>query len=435
MGIYGFGKAFNTRYVNSGQFCKMPHVNIRPQRPMFFGGHSCQTNTNVTINNGPQGFWGFMSGLFSTGFFGNLLGLFGFGGGGMGMGMGMGMPMMGGMSPFGMLNQTQMFPQGSQPKLGDRLNDLKTLYPNWNIVSDGNGHYDATSKDGTIHHEGDFDQMCELLKKEKESQGAPSDVDDGGKGKAPKDENPPKDEDPSGNAGADPAGAAPGGNAGGAAKARKRSSGSGSGTSLQGWYRADTQSNEGKNLQLSKCKSASAVLEKLLTTKVDYLGASDRAALCRELIKANPSVFNSDGTVKANANFDKLDVPSIKYIKDKYVGKATYNKANGTVSYNSQVGNGQNIGHQNSTVAGAGGRTIKGNNGYYVKTSKSGNIYYDPHGNKISAEVFKKVCPSIYASVNKTSSTTNHSSTASTNAASHPANNGKTHVGSRQPWI
>lgn len=180
MGIYGFGKAFNTRYVNSGQFCKMPHVNVRPQqRPVFFGGHSCSSNTNITINNGPQGFWGFLSGLFSTGFLGNILSMFGFGGGmNMGMGMGMGMPTMG-TSPYGMLNQAQMQPNTqNQPKLGDRLNDLKTLYPNWNIVSDGQGHYDATSKDGTVHHEGDFDQMCELLKTTKapESNGAPEDT-------------------------------------------------------------------------------------------------------------------------------------------------------------------------------------------------------------------------------------------------------------------
>lgn len=173
MGIYGFGKAFNTRYVNSGQFCKMPHVNVRPQpRTVVFGGHPCHSNTNITINNGPQGFWGFMSGLFSTGFLGNILGMFGFGGG-----MNMGMPTMG-MSPYSMLN-AQMQPN-TQPQLqaGDRLNDLKTLYPNWNIVSDGKGHYDATSKDGTVHHEGNFDEMCELLKNSQpaEKNGAPEDA-------------------------------------------------------------------------------------------------------------------------------------------------------------------------------------------------------------------------------------------------------------------
>ncbi len=173
MGIYGFGKAFNTRYVNSGQFCKMPHVNVRPQpRTVVFGGHPCHSNTNITINNGPQGFWGFMSGLFSTGFLGNILGMFGLGGG-----MNMGMPTMG-MSPYSMLN-AQMQPN-TQPQLqaGDRLNDLKTLYPNWNIVSDGKGHYDATSKDGTVHHEGNFDEMCELLKNSQpaEKNGAPEDA-------------------------------------------------------------------------------------------------------------------------------------------------------------------------------------------------------------------------------------------------------------------
>ena len=80
MGIYGFGKAFNTRYVMGGQYSRRPHVNVRGGRPVMLGGSSFTKTTNVTINNGPTGFWGFMSGLFG-GLFGG--GLFGglFGGG------------------------------------------------------------------------------------------------------------------------------------------------------------------------------------------------------------------------------------------------------------------------------------------------------------------------------------------------------------------
>lgn len=74
------------------------------------------------------------------------------------------------------------------------------------------------------------------------------------------------------------------------------------------------------------CQTASAVLDKLLSAKVDYLSSADRTQLTKELIHNNPSVFDQSGKVKAGANFDKLDVPSIKYIKDKYVGKANYNK-------------------------------------------------------------------------------------------------------------
>ena len=132
---------------------------------------------------------------------------------------------------------------------------------------------------------------------------------------------------------------------------------------------------------------------------MDVLSDTDRAALCKELIKANPSVFNSDGTVKANANFDKLDIPSINYIKQKYTGNVTYNKTTGTGTYTSKT-TGETV-TQNSTMQGAGGRTIKGKNGYSVQISNSGNIYFDNKGNKISAAEFKKACPSIYASVTK----------------------------------
>ena len=159
MGIYGMGKAFNLRYANSGQY-RATHVKRPPARPMC-GGHavSFTENTNVTIKNGPSGFWGFLGGFFG--------GLFGGGMGG-GMSMGMGMPMgmpMGGMSPFGMLN-TQMSQVTPQKQNGDRLADLQKMFPDWNIASDGNGKYDAVNKDQTVHHSGNFDEMCQkLLKK------------------------------------------------------------------------------------------------------------------------------------------------------------------------------------------------------------------------------------------------------------------------------
>ena len=158
MGIYGFGKAFNTRYVMGGQYSRRPHVNVRGGRPVMLGGSSFTKTTNVTINNGPTGFWGFMSGLFGGLFGGGLFG--GLFGGGMGMGMGM--------SPFGMINQAQM-PVQNQPK-GDRLADLQKMFPDWVITSDGNGHYDAVNKDQTIHEEGNFDEMCDKLLKHKKEE-------------------------------------------------------------------------------------------------------------------------------------------------------------------------------------------------------------------------------------------------------------------------
>ncbi len=398
MGIYGMGKAFNLRYANSGQY-RATHVKRPPARPMC-GGHavSFTENTNVTIKNGPSGFWGFLGGLFG--------GLFGGGMGG-GMSMGMGMPMgmpMGGMSPFGMLN-TQMSQVTPQKQNGDRLADLQKMYPDWNITSDGNGKYDAVNKDQTVHHSGNFDEMCQKLLKEKQG------------------------------AGSTPGSSTPGSSTPASASHANEPQGAGrTGKKVnvpEGWYRADTNSSEGKSLNLKSCTSANAVLNKLLNHKMDVLSDTDRAALCKELIKANPSVFNSDGTVKANANFDKLDIPSINYIKQKYTGNITYNKTAGTGTYKSKA-TGETV-TQNSTMQGAGGRTIKGKNGYSVQISNSGNIYFDNKGNKISADEFKKACPSIYASVTKASAQTTN--TTQTSVANHPANNGKTHVGSRQPWL
>ena len=410
MGIYGFGKAFNIRYAQN-QYRPMMRMGGGGTRGPIFGNHSYSETTNITIKNGPSGFWGFMSGLFGGLFGGGMSGLFGggmsglFGGNMFGGGFGMNM---GGFSPFGALNTAMTQPTG-QAKSGDRLADLQKMYPDWNITSDGNGKYDAVNKDQTVHHSGNFDEMCDKLLKDKQGTDPTKDknklddpnkdkLDDPNKDKLNPDPGKPSKTGNGGNDGNDPQGVA--------AHHSARSSGSAktkakSGVSVPNdWYRADTKSQEGKYLNLKGCQTASAVLDKLLSAKVDYLSSADRAQLTKELIHNNPSVFDQSGKVKAGANFDKLDVPSIKYIKDKYVGKANYNKKSGTVSYTSKQGNGVNTNYQNSTMKGAGGKTIKGNNGYYVRTSNSGNVYYDPKGNKISAADFKKKCPHIYAQVN-----------------------------------
>lgn len=162
-----------------------------------------------------------------------------------------------------------------------------------------------------------------------------------------------------------------------------------------GWYRADTNSNEGKNLALNECTSATEVLNKLLQSKCDWLSDSDRADLVKTLISANPSVFSQDGKVKPGADFDKLDVPSINYIRSTYVdGNVQYNEQTGTANYKSKV-DGKDY-TNNSQVAGAGGQTVRGQNGYYYQKSNSGVKYYDPKGNEISAAEFKKWCPNMY---------------------------------------
>ena len=83
MGIYGFGKAFNIRYAHN-QYRPMMRMGGGPRGPIL-GNHSYSETTNITIKNGPSGFWGFMSGLFGGLFGGGMTsGMFGgnmFGGG------------------------------------------------------------------------------------------------------------------------------------------------------------------------------------------------------------------------------------------------------------------------------------------------------------------------------------------------------------------
>ncbi len=338
MGIYGYGKAFNLRYAHN-TYKPTIRYGRAPQRPIM--SSTVVSNTNINIKSGGNFWTGLFSGLLGGGLFSG--GLFG---GGMNMGFGMGNFGMGGFSPFGFLN-TQMN-AGIQPKTGDRLADLQKMYPDWNITSDGNGKYDAVNKDQTIHHSGNFDEMCQKLLKEK--QGAGTTPGSSAPAGSTPEESTPESSTPQGTTPekSKPEGAGSSGGAGGASHAHEPQGAGGASHAHEpqgaghagsrvhvpnGWYRADTQSNEGKNLQLNKCTSANAVLEKLLSAKMDYLSNTDRAALCKELIKYNPSVFNADGTVKQNANFDNLDVPSIDYIKNKYVQKGSIKRNGARTSY------------------------------------------------------------------------------------------------------
>lgn len=337
--MYGAGNAYNLRYQ---QRTYMPQVRtarqtVMPQRGGCFG-HSCNTTTNIKITNGPTGFWGFMSGLIGGlfggggllgGLFGNLFGGL-FGGGNSNMNMNMGY------SPFGMLNQAQMQP--NTPAAQDKLGNLKTLYPKFNIVSDGNGKYTATDADGKLVGQGlSYEDMCKALSAKQESNGK-AETDDGSKSKDVKSDNTTlvhSEGNPENLATEEGNGSRVGsgndgsrvGNGNGARR---------SGVNLDGWYRAHGGgAAEGNNgVKFSTCKNASQVTNMLLRNKMDYLSNTDRAELTKEIIAKNPSVFNSDGTVKPGLNWDKLDIPSIDYIKEKYVAEGeTITDANGTVSY------------------------------------------------------------------------------------------------------
>ena len=155
--MYGAGKAFNLRYQqNNHRLMPRPGFQHAQQKAMILGGchgHHHSGPTNVTINQGPQGFWGFMSGLFGGLFGGGMMGgLFGpfnqiSGGGYMG-----GMPTI-----QNTKNQTQ----------AQQLQNLQTLFPDYSIVSEEGGKFSTISKkDGSVIS-GTYEEMKTKLAADK----------------------------------------------------------------------------------------------------------------------------------------------------------------------------------------------------------------------------------------------------------------------------
>lgn len=157
MSLVGLGRAFNLRYRPSTKFVGFSRP--MPPMPIPMGGNFSYTE-NVKIQNGPSGFWGFMSGLF---------------GGLMGGGM-----MGGGLNIFSLLNQLgigktqQTTSQGTQatdhndPDHQKDLANFKTLYGDkFNIVYE-NGKFMATTNDKANTWVGDGATFEELNNKLKE---------------------------------------------------------------------------------------------------------------------------------------------------------------------------------------------------------------------------------------------------------------------------
>ncbi len=347
MGIYGFGKAFNIRYAQN-QYRPTMRMGGGPRGPIL-GNHSYTETTNITIKNGPSGFWGFMSGLFGGLFGGGMSGMFG---NSFGMNMG-------GFSPFGALNTAMAQPTG-QAKSGDRLADLQKMYPDWNITSDGNGKYDAVNKDQTVHHSGNFDEMCEKLLKEKQgTTDSPKDkteTDNTTKDtpSTDKDNNSVKDSDDGNGAGGKvsnnngnrtttPQGLRHSSSSSGAKKSAS------SGKSPDGWYRSQKDNDthlrgiDPKNVEKAAAqKGHSAVREivtqQLLNSKIkNGLTSAQMNELTEIVRKKNPSVFNEDGSFKKDSKgavaLNKLDIPTQAWINKNILHKAeNYNSANKTAA-------------------------------------------------------------------------------------------------------
>ena len=118
--MYGAGNAYDRRYIQKNTF--MPqHIKTRtPSAPqhtvLCSGNHGGDTTVNYKVQIGPGGFWGgalgFLNGFLNTApnLFGNKTNW----------------------NSAGTINQPQMNP--AQDKLGN----LKTLFPKFKIVSEGN---------------------------------------------------------------------------------------------------------------------------------------------------------------------------------------------------------------------------------------------------------------------------------------------------------
>ena len=304
-------------------------------------------------------------------------------------------------SPYGMLNtgMQQSVPTGGN---ANYQQNLSQMYSSYKVLDNGNGTYTLTSGKGDNIKTGTYEELMKGMEgaaKTDESQGAGAKESPAKASGSETPSNQSADAKAPASAPApasDSAKAAPaasgGGETQGVSPKKSGSKSSGKVNVPAGWYRADTGHAEGKSLKLNQCKSATVAMNKILSFKMDYLSSSDREALTKEFIRNNPSVFNKDGTVKAGANWDKLDVPSIKYIKQKYVDGAT--GSNGKVTYTSKKDKRSYT--NDSTVLRAGGKVIRGKNGYFVTFAKGTARYYDPAGNPIRPEEFKKHCPNIY---------------------------------------
>lgn len=319
--MYGAGNAYDRRYIQKNTF--MPqHIKTRtPSAPqhtvLCSGNHGGDTTVNYKVQIGPGGFWGgalgFLNGFLNTApnLFGNKTNW----------------------NSAGTINQPQMNP--AQDKLGN----LKTLFPKFKIVSEGNDQYSASDANGKlVAHNVNYDEMCKILgtlndteeKNNKPEQKKKSESEPSVLSKTPTPapaENTPAPQAPTSEV--EPNGVNP-----------KKAGGGGKKIDLTNWYKAYSGGTaEGNNgVKFSNCKSAQQVTNMLLQNKMDYLSNADRAELTKEIIAKNRSVFNTDGTLKEGNNWHKLDIPNVDYIKEQYVAEGiTRTDKDGNVTYASNT--------------------------------------------------------------------------------------------------
>lgn len=387
MGMFGRGIAFGQQFI--------PRPAIRFGRgPMMPRGGPISFNfhESVTVQQGPTGFWGFMSGFLPSflntfAMFGMLNNSFGFGGG-----------------CFGRAQGATVTDSSAAAKNAKDLADLEKLFKSKNVtIVERDGKFTATDKNGKlIASDLSFDEMSKKLS-EYNSSSKPAVEDDPSektdaqlkadkaketpkvKPDASAEESEPQDVDTSSQSQG----------SGHRARVSSRSQGAGShGVKVpKGWYKAPTGGDGQamiKNGTLRAGMSARQVTDIILNNKVNYLSNEDRNKLAAEVLKYNPSIFKN-GKVVEDADLNKLDLPSIQYIKDNYVQSRNVAAHNGTGTYTSKNGKTNAI---SQTVTSKTGRYAKQENGKWRYYAKDGTELKESHIQKNDKDLWNKTHPS-----------------------------------------
>lgn len=411
MGMFGRGISFGN------QFMPRPAIGFRggtpkgPMRvPISFNYHE-----NITVQQGPTGFWGFMSGFLPSfmntfAMFGMLNNSFGFGGG---------------CFPYAQ-GATTTSSSTNTTNTKD-LDNLKTLYKAKDVtIIERDGKFTATDKNGNlIGSDLSFDEMSKKLdaynsnstpsvednpseKKEAElkadkakemglklengkymKDGVEYEWDSVSKTFKVKetDENP-EPETPAATTHSRSQGS------GNRSNVSSRSQGAGGhGVKVpKGWYKAPA-GGDGQSMinngTLRAGMSARQVTDIILNNKVNYLSTADRNKLAAEILKYNPSIFKN-GKVVEGADLNKLDIPSINYIKNNYVQSRDVTAHNGTGTYTSKNGQTNNI---SKTVTSSTGRYAKQENGKWHYYAKDGTELKESHIQKNDKDLWNKTHP------------------------------------------
>ena len=415
-----FGKFQQSRIAHN---TFMPQ-HVRPSKaggmpPMFESRPQVTTYTEINIDNtiGPKGFWGFALG-FAQGI----------------------LPFLGSRTSNQIctINQSQQTQIAQQPSQNNELANLRQLFGSkFTIIAEDGGKYTATDKNGKLAGNNlSYQDMKDTLSKySSESQGTSTtnngngNVGNNNNGQA----NTPSVQTGKGN-GANPDNEPQGGSAAsgtGHSSGAHRPSGS-----PKGWYRAANDAST--TVQSSKNKNASEVTSNVLGTKlIGVLNKQQQAELRQEIINKNPSVFDKNGNPKPNADYSKLDVPTMNYIEkkfglqhgakvvrqdDQYSGTIKHKAANG--DYVKQDRNGRysfydstgkamsetafrkkhpTINISNIRAGGYSSRKgtrVKGSEGRYAEKSGKGWKYYSSQGMELKADYIKKKDPQLYYATN-----------------------------------